>query len=116
MVALDAAQVDRDLGFERGIDRFGQIVPQQDVFRRNRCVRLQFEYPMSIGLLQGDERAGCCLDAVVDSGRRPARFCLKGHAVPQTTSQRNWLAESRYTAPWTLVPDRVGHELTGTAY
>src|SRR5215813_5067824 len=101
MVALDAAQVDRDLGFERGIDRFGQIVPQQDVFRRNGCVRLQFEYPMSIGLLQGDERAGCHLDAVVDGGRRRGRFRLEGHAV------HDLFNPNRPTRSAARLPDRI---------
>src|SRR6266516_4115437 len=48
MVALDAAQVDRDLGFERGIDRLGQIMPQQDVFNPDRPTRSAARFPERI--------------------------------------------------------------------
>jgi hypothetical protein len=65
MVALDAAQIGSDLGLQRGVDRLGQIVPQQNVFRRNGRVRLEFEYPMSVRPLQGKQRAGRRLDAAV---------------------------------------------------
>ena len=43
MEALDAAQVDADLGLQRSIDRLVQIMPQQYVFGRDCGVRLQFK-------------------------------------------------------------------------
>ena len=48
MRALDAAQIDGDLGFERGIDRLGEIVPQQHVFGRDGGVGLELEHPMAV--------------------------------------------------------------------
>ena len=49
MVALDAAQIDRDFGFQRRIDRFAEIMPQQHVFGRNSGVGLELEHPMAVG-------------------------------------------------------------------
>ncbi len=43
MRALDAAQIDADLGFERGIDRLAEIMTQQHIFGRNGGVGLQLE-------------------------------------------------------------------------
>ena len=51
--ALDAAQIDGDLGFERGIDRLAEIVPQQHVFGRNGGVGLELEQPMAVRALAG---------------------------------------------------------------
>src|ERR1700730_15114636 len=101
MIALDAAQIDRDFGFERGVDRLRQIWPQRDVFRRDGCVGLQFEHPMSVGLLQSDERAACRLDAVVDSGRRRGRFGLERRAVHDVSNI------DRPTRAAARLPDRM---------
>src|ERR1700746_4005972 len=101
MIALDAAQIDRDFGFERGVDRLGAIVPQKDVFRRDGCVGLQFGHPMSVGLLQSDERAACRLDAVVDSGRRSGRFGLERNAVHDVSNI------DRPTRSAARLPDRM---------
>ena len=68
MIALDAAQVDRDLGFERGVDRLGQIMPQQHVFGRDGRIRFELEHPMSVGPLQGKQRTACRIDAAFDRG------------------------------------------------
>ncbi len=54
--ALDAAQIDGDLGFERGIDRLAQIVPQQHVFGRDGGVGLELEHPMAVGALAREQR------------------------------------------------------------
>ncbi len=56
MGALGAAQIGRDFGFEPGIDRFGEIVPQQDIFGRNGGVGFELEQKMAVGMLAGDER------------------------------------------------------------
>ena len=53
MGALDAAQIDGDFCFERGIDRLAEIVPQQHVFGRNGGVRFEFEQPMAVRSLAG---------------------------------------------------------------
>ena len=58
MLALDAAQIDRDLCFERGIDRLAEIVPQQHIFGRNSRVGLELEHPMAVGALQRQQRLG----------------------------------------------------------
>ena len=54
--ALDAAQIDRDLGFERGIDRLAEIMPQQHIFGRNGGVGFELEHPMAVGALAGEQR------------------------------------------------------------
>jgi len=48
VIALRAAQVVRDLGFERTVDGLGEIMPQQDIFRRNGAVGFQLEHEVSI--------------------------------------------------------------------
>ena len=50
MVALRAAQIVGDLGFEYAIDRLGEIVAQQHIFRRNRAVGFEFEHKVPVGL------------------------------------------------------------------
>ncbi|MGY4594047.1 hypothetical protein ACVWXL_001793 [Bradyrhizobium sp. GM22.5] len=65
MGALHAAKIIGDLGFEHGIDRLGEIMPQQDVFGRNRAICLELEHPMAVGLLEAEDAFG---------GRRNARF------------------------------------------
>ncbi len=50
MVALDAAQIDRDLGLELTCDRLVEIMTQQDVFRRDGGVGFQLEHPVPIAL------------------------------------------------------------------
>ena len=68
MLALDAAQIDRDLAFEFGIDGLAEIMAQQDIFGRDRRVGLEFEHPMAVRLLHLQQRIGCPLDG---AGREP---------------------------------------------
>ena len=51
MIALDAAQIDRDLGFEHGVDRLPEVMTQQHVFGGNGRVSLELEHPMAVGTL-----------------------------------------------------------------
>ena len=74
MGALDAAQIDGDFLFERGIDRLAQIVPQQHVFGRNRRVSFELEYPMAVGTLARKQ-------------------CLRRASMP-------WVSVSSITAAW----------------
>jgi len=78
MRPLDATQIDGDFLFERGIDRFAQIMPQQHVFGRDRRVGLELEHPMAVLTLLRQQRsgravdgplepAGCRLGQIVDS-------------------------------------------------
>jgi hypothetical protein len=76
MIALIPTQIDGDLGFERGIDRLGQIVPQQDIFRRNSRVRFELKNPVSVGPLQREQRTRCRLDALVERRCRHGRLRL----------------------------------------
>ncbi len=66
MAALDAAQIGGDAGFERGIDRFGEIMPQQDVFGRNGGVGFELEQKMAVGALAGEQRLRCRIDMPVE--------------------------------------------------
>ena len=49
MRALDAAQVDGDLGLQLGIDGLGEIVAQQHIFGRDGRVRFEFEHEVAVG-------------------------------------------------------------------
>ena len=60
--ALDAAQIDRDLGFERGINRLAEVMPQQHIFGRNGGVGFELEHPMAVGALAGEQRLRRFLD------------------------------------------------------
>ena len=66
MRALDAAQIDGDLGFERGIDRLAEIVPQQHVFGRDGGVGLELEQPMAVGALARQQRVRRRFDVPVE--------------------------------------------------
>ena len=66
--ALDAAQIDRDLAFELGVDRLAAEVAHQHVFGRNGGVGLELEHPMPVRLLAVEQRAGGPLNAVLQSG------------------------------------------------
>ena len=81
MIALDAAQIGRDLGLEHGIDRLAKIMAQQHVFRRYGRVRFELEDPMSVALLQCEQRRRGCLYAAIKAccGRRNL---LQRHAIP----------------------------------
>ena len=61
--ALDAAQIDRDLRFERRVDRLAEIVPQQHILGRNGGIGLELEHPMAIGPLAGEQSLRRRLDA-----------------------------------------------------
>ena len=67
MVALDAAQIDGDLGFQRGVDRLAEIMPQQHVFGRNGGVGLELEHPMAVGALLREQRLRRLLDALFET-------------------------------------------------
>ena len=65
MVALRAAQIVRDLGFEHAVDGLGEIVAQQDIFRRYRAVGFQLEHPVSVRLPIAEQRFGRGRDALL---------------------------------------------------
>ena len=77
--ALDAAQIDRDLRFERGIDRLAEIVPQQHIFGRNGGIGLELEHPMAIGPLAGEQslrrRFDAWFEGILDAA---GMFALQG--------------------------------------
>ena len=64
VIALDAAQIDRDFGFKRSIDRLAEIMPQQHVFGGNGRVGLEFEHPMAVGTLLRQKRLRAFLDVL----------------------------------------------------
>src|ERR1041385_18244 len=66
MLALDAAQIDRDRALELGIDRLGQVMTKQHVFGRDRRVGLELEAPVAVGLLGVEQRLGCPGDFLIE--------------------------------------------------
>ena len=82
---LDTAQIVRDLAFQRGVDRLGQIVPQQDVLGRNRGVGLELEHPVAVGLAIVQHGAARGRNAGIDSRRRrcggSGLVILESHAL-----------------------------------
>ena len=74
MRALDAAQIGGDLGFERGVDRLGEIMPQQHVFGRNGGVGLELEHPMAVGALAREQRLRRRIDMPVEIEFAHGRF------------------------------------------
>ena len=57
MRALDAAQIDRDLALELGVDRLAAEVAHQHIFGRDGGVGLELEHPMAVRLLALEQRA-----------------------------------------------------------
>src|SRR6185312_2140633 len=49
-------------GFERGIERLAEIVPQQHVFGRDRGIGLELEQPVAVAVLTGEQRIGGARD------------------------------------------------------
>ena len=104
MRALDAAQINGDLRFERGIDRLAEIVPQQHVFGRNGGVGLKLEYPMPVRPLAREQGIGRGGDRVLKSGRR-VRFAV-GQMV-QCVGHRAYRQFIVAIKPAARSPDRI---------
>ena len=69
--ALDAAQIDPDLALQLQVRRLAEIMDEQDVFRRDGGVRLEFEAPVTVLGLGRGERARRLGDARIEiRGRR----------------------------------------------
>ena len=66
MLALDAAQIIADAGFERRIDGLAEIVPQQNIFGGNGGVGFELEQPMAVGALAGEQRVARRVDMPVE--------------------------------------------------
>ena len=76
MRALDAAQIDGDLRFERGIDRLAEIVPQQHIFGRDGGIGLELEHPMPVGPLAREQSIGRRGDGAIERGSRRFRLAI----------------------------------------
>ena len=55
---LAAAQISRDFRFHRAIHRLAEIVAQQDIFGGNGGVGFEFEHPVAVAALRGEQRLG----------------------------------------------------------
>jgi hypothetical protein len=66
VIALDAAQIDRDLSLQLGIERLAEIVPQQHVFGGNGGVGLELEHPMAVRALLRQQRLRAFLDLLLE--------------------------------------------------
>src|SRR5208282_589120 len=62
VVALDAAQIDGDLGLKRRVHRLAEVMPQQHVFGGNGRVGLELEHPVAVRPLLREQRLPCLLD------------------------------------------------------
>ena len=92
--ALDPAQVDPDLPLQREVGLLAQIVDQEDVFRRDRGVGLEFEHPVTVGLLALQERGGGGVDRPVQrrvGGQRAqgGEGCGVVHRRPDIKNRRS---------------------------
>ena len=56
MIALHPAQIDGDQALELEVGRLAAEVPEQDVFGGNGRVRLEFEAPVAVLALRGQQR------------------------------------------------------------
>ncbi len=78
VLALDAAQIIADAGFEHRVDRLAEVMPQQDIFGGNGGVGFKLEQPMAVGPLAGEQRLRRRVDMPVEIERvRPRRVCLQ---------------------------------------
>ena len=59
MRRLFAPEISGDLGFEPGIGRLAEIMLKENIFRRNRNIRLQLEDEMPILALRVQQRLRC---------------------------------------------------------
>ena len=66
MGALDAAQIDGDLGFQLGVNGLAEIMAQQDIFGGNGGVGFKLEYPMAVGTLPVEQRLRRSCDRTVE--------------------------------------------------
>ena len=67
VITLDAAQIDRDLALDLGVERLAAEVAHQHVFGWDGGVGLELEHPMAVRLLAVDQRAGGPANAVLQS-------------------------------------------------
>ena len=70
MRALAAAQIGRDLGFQFRVDGLAEVMPHQDIFGGDGGVGLEFEHPMPIRTLDGQQGVGRSGNRVVQRSRR----------------------------------------------
>ena len=73
VIALDTAQIARDLLFEFEIGRFAEVMHEQHVFGGNRGVGFEFVEPVAVGVLRGEQRVGGLRDRRIDLGERGGR-------------------------------------------
>ncbi len=71
MLALGLAQVAGDVALERGLGGAEEMV-EQDVFGRNRRVRLELEQPVPVGVLAAEQRVARPRDRGIEVGHSPA--------------------------------------------
>ena len=85
VVALDAAEIDADLGLEHRVDAV-EVVFQQDVFGRDGGVRLQLEDPVAVLVLAPQQGGRGWRDGGVE--RRVVRVMARGAGPDRLASYR----------------------------
>ena len=70
MVALNAPKIDGDQALEFEVRLFATKMPQQHIFGRDRRIRLEFETPMAVLVLTGEQRLRGARDVALERLRR----------------------------------------------
>src|SRR4051794_1344138 len=116
MRTLRTPQIVGDLGFEFGVDGFGEIMTQQHVFGRDRAVGFQLEHPMPVGLPIAEQRLRRGGDAVLQRRGIYGFGLIDGRHFGQTPLySRPVLRETGHgvckirRAPWRAPDRRRGH-------
>ncbi len=90
VTGLNAAQIIPDLGFEGAVDRLAEVVPQQNIFRRNGRIGFQLEYPMTVALAIAQQRVASRGNAGFQRGFRSVSLGFlvrQSHSLSQSLSQ-----------------------------
>ena len=70
MLALNAAKIDGDQALELKIGLLAAKVPQEHIFGRDRRVGLEFETPVAVLMLTGEQGLGRARDMALERLRR----------------------------------------------
>jgi hypothetical protein len=63
---LGATKISGDFCFERGVDRLGEIVPEQHIFGRYGRIRFELEKKMAVLTLVREQSFGGAIDMAIE--------------------------------------------------
>ena len=88
MIALHPAQIDADQALELEVGRFAAEVPEQDIFGGNGRVRLEFEAPVAVLALRGQQRLRGARNVTLEGlGRRQVLGMMKSYVHEQALTR-----------------------------